>query len=122
MTLFLDHVQRLNIIALLGLLECNVGETRTVWKLMDQLAINDEEKLAIGYFVQNFNGEEVQAWDQTKSLPPKTFDFTDADIMRVRRAIQQFPRHRVAQARHWLEPLLEQMPIEEAKETYAGRT
>lgn len=119
MTLFLDHVQRLNLIALLGLLECNVGETRIVWKLMDQLALNDEEKQTVGYFVQNFNGEEVQGWDQTKSLPPKTFDFSDADITRVRRAIQQFPRHRAAQARRWLEPLLEQLP--EEKE-YAGRT
>lgn len=122
MTLFLDHVQRLNLNALLGLLECNVGETRATWKLMDQLVLTDDEKLAIGYFVQSFNGEEIQGWDQSKSLSPKTFDFPDADIGRIRRAVQQFPRHRVAQARKWLEPLLEQLPMEEErKEAYATR-
>jgi hypothetical protein len=113
MTLFLDHVQRLNLNVLLGLLECNVAETRAVWKIMDQLSLTDEEKKAIGHFTQSFNGDEVQGWDQTKSLPPKSYDFADADTARIRRAIQQFPRHRVAFARPWLEPLLEQLPVEE---------
>jgi len=113
MTLFLDHVQRLNMIALLGLMECNVGETRALWKLIDQLSLDDDEKQTIGYFVQTFNGEEVQGWDQTKNLPSKSYDFADTDIVRIRRAVQQFPRHRVAMARRWLEPLLEQLPMEE---------
>ena len=111
--LSLDHIQRLNLSALLGLLEVNVAETRAVWKLMDQLALDDEEKFAIGYYTRSINANEVAFWDQTKSLPLKEYDFAEADIARIRRAIQQFPRHRVDMARQWLEPLLEQLPIEE---------
>src|SRR5215471_12144975 len=113
MTLFLDHVQRLNVIALLGLQECNVGETRSLWKLIDTLSLDNDEKETIGFFTQSFNGDEVQGWDQNKSLPPKTYDLADGDVARIRRAIQTFPRHRVAMARRWLEPLMEQLPVEE---------
>ena len=113
MTIFLDHIQRLHLVALLGLIEANVGETRAVWKLMDQLSLDEEEKREIDYFIQNINGEEVQGWNQTKTLPPKSYDFADSDIARIRRAVLQFPRHRVAMARRWLEPLIEQLPMEE---------
>jgi len=118
MTLFLDHQQRLNLIALLGLLECNVGETRAVWKLQDHLALNEAEQRDVGYFVETQNGNEFQGWDRTKSLPPRSYDLADGDLRRIQLAIRQFPRHRAGIARCWLEPLLEQMPelVEETRE------
>ena len=110
MILSLDHTQRLNLIVLLGLLECNVSETRAVWKLQDQLGLSDEEKIAIGYFVQSENGNEIHGWDQHKSLSHKSYDLPDSDVARIEKALQQFPRHRVGMARPWLEPLLAQLP------------
>lgn len=119
MTLSLDYTQRLNLIVLMGLLECNVGETRAVWKLQDKLALTDEEKQAIGYFVQANNGNEVHGWDMSKTQPLKEYDLADSDIARIQRAVLQFPRHRVAQARPWLEPLLTQLPDSEKEGVHA---
>lgn len=110
MTLSLDHAQRLNLIVLLGLLEGNVGETRAVWRLQDQLDLSPEEKQAIEHFTKSFNGNEVQGWNETKTLPLRAYELSDGDIARIERAIQQFPRHRAGMARPWLAPLLEQLP------------
>lgn len=114
MTLSLDHEQRLNLWVLLGLLEGNIGETRAVWKLQDELNLSSEEKEAIGHISQFLNGGEVQGWDKSKSLPLKTYELSDGDVARIQRAIQQFSYHRAASARPWLEPLLSQLP--ESKE------
>lgn len=120
MTLSLDHAQRLNLIVLLGLLECNVGETRAVWKLQDHLALTGEEKQTIGYFVQSNNGNQIHGWDLNKTLPAQHYDLADSDVTRIQLAIRQFPRHRVSLARPWLEPLLAQLPA--AAENGAGPT
>jgi hypothetical protein len=109
-TLSLDHVQRLNLVMLLGNLEANVGEMRALWKLQDILDLSREEKETIGFFAKSLNGSEVQGWDVTKNLPLKAYDLTDGDVARIARALQQYPRHRVNISRAWMEPLFAQIP------------
>ena len=109
-TVFLDHAQRLNLVILIGNLEANVNEMRALWRLQDLLSLTSEEQETIGMFTRVINGNEVQGWDVNKSLPLKSYDLNDADIARLRRALEQFPRHKVALARPWLEPLLGQLP------------
>jgi hypothetical protein len=41
------------------------------------------------------------------SIPPKEFDFTDAEVVRIKAAIQTWDGYGAAADRRWLEPLLE---------------
>ena len=111
MTLTLDHHQRLNVGALLGMLECRtVRETRDAWKLMDRLTLDDREREAIEFVVQSQNGNEVYSWNPLKTLPAREYDFSDSELRQVERALNSAPRFIPGQMRRWLEPLLAQMP------------
>ena len=107
----LNIEQRLNLVVLLGALECrNLADTRSVWKLMDKIELTDEEKLAIDYAIHRMNGSEAFTWNNQKSSEPVDYDFSDGELKNLRRAIDSCPRWTPAQARRWLEPLLQQMP------------
>lgn len=110
MILSLDHQQRLNLIVLLGMQECNVGETRAVWRLQDLLNLDDAEKLELGLSFQTVNGNELYQWDRTKTIPIRDYELPETDIARLQRALLACPRIVPGQARAWLEPLLSQMP------------
>jgi hypothetical protein len=109
MTLFLDHQQRLNIIALLGAQKANVAEMRMFWKLQDALELTGEEKETIEYRIATQGGIEVPSWNQAKGLPPREFDLSDAEVMRVKKCIEEWPQFFTAPDRKWLEPVLEQL-------------
>lgn len=110
----LNIEQRLNLLVLLGQLECrNVADTRNVWKLMEKIELTTEEKLAIDYVTQNMNGGgEAFNWNNIKAgeREPLSLDFSDGELSNLRRAIDACPRWLPSQARRWLEPLLSQMP------------
>lgn len=110
MILSLDHQQRLNLIVLLGMQECNVGETRAVWRLQDLLELDDAEKSELGLSFQTVNGAESYQWDRTKRIPAREYELAETDICRIEHALLACTRIVPGQARAWLEPLLAQMP------------
>lgn len=115
MTLSLDPAQRLNVHVLLGLLECtSLYETRLVWKMMDRLMLDNDEKAAIGFQMQGMNGTEAYTWDQTKSIPLRDFDLSEPETKQIQRALEPYlKKWKIpVRARPWLEPLLAQLPEE----------
>ena len=111
MKLSLDHTTRLQLAVLLGNLECRtVGETRAAWQLMDLIGLDQVEKEAIGLQVQNVNGYEAYAWDQTKSIPVREVYLDGTQAKLLTRAVIAVPKFIPSQARRWLEPLLQQLP------------
>ncbi len=95
----LDHVQRLNLHALLGQQTAIVGQIRPIWALQKRLDLNKEEAAAIGL------NRDAMTWDAGGILEPKQFTFTDTEVSLIRPALERatFP----AAARSWLEPLLD---------------
>jgi hypothetical protein len=53
------------------------------------------------------NGTERTVWNPSLSIPPKEFDFTDAEVIRIKAAIETWDGYGAAADRRWLEPLLE---------------
>jgi hypothetical protein len=113
MKLVLSHVQRLNLIALLGAQRVDVAGIRTIWKLQDMLALDDNESHAIDLRIKMVEGQEVQMWSTTAELPAKEYEFNEVEFTRIRDIVQNWPHHQAGGARQWLEPLLEQLPPDE---------
>jgi hypothetical protein len=112
MTLTLDHNQRINLGFLLGLQECRtVNDTRAAWKLMDRLALEEDEKQAIEFVAQIVNGNEAFTWNPTKTLPVREYELSDAELRQIQGALN-LPSSRFLPGvmRRWLEPLLAQLP------------
>ena len=112
MTLTLSHDQRLNLFVLVGLPEVKtVLEAWPVWKLMDRLMLDEEEKRNIGFTEQVVNGQQAFGWEQSKSPPPREMEFNDSEIAQIQKAVYGMPRVSPGQMRGWLQPLLAQMPV-----------
>lgn len=111
MTLSLDHRQRLNLIFVLGTYDVKGRELHAVWHLQDSLDLDQAEKQMIGFREQTLaNGQTIQLWDDTKTVPVRSFDFTEADLNRVRQAMDEFPQMRASRDRVWAEPIYAQLP------------
>lgn len=106
MTLTLDHIQRLNLHALLGAQRGDVTTIRAFWALQDRLALTPEEEVSIELKREFVVGQERTAWNPAFSLPPKNFELTDAEVVRVRAAIETWDSYGATADRRWLEPLL----------------
>jgi len=106
MNLTLDHTQRLNLHALLGAQRADVGSIRAIWAIQDRLALDAEEEKAIDLKREFVNGQERTVWNPSLSIPPKDFEFTDAEIARIRTAIETWAAYGASADRRWLEPLL----------------
>jgi hypothetical protein len=115
MTLNLDHQQRLNIISLLGAQRTNVGEMRMFWKIIDRLELDQEEKDTIQFKIATANGMEIPSWNAELRLEPKAYEFSDIELQRMRRIIDEWPHFITAVDRRWLTPLLDQMPAAQAQ-------
>lgn len=109
MTLTLDYRQRLNLIAVLGNYDVKGRELHAVWHLQDLLELNQTEKEFIQFREETMNGQRIQQWDDSKTVPVRNFDLSAADLDRVRKAIEDFPQFRGSRDRVWLEPLLAQL-------------
>jgi hypothetical protein len=106
MKLTLDHVQRLNLHALLGAQRADVGSIRAIWAVQDKLALDAAEEKAIELRREAAGGAERTVWNPALSLPVKELEFTDAEIIRIRAAIDSWDAYSPSD-RRWLEPLLE---------------
>lgn len=107
MKLMLDHTQRLNLHTLLGAQRADVGSIRAIWAIQDRLALSAEEEKSIELKREIVAGQERVVWNPTLSIPAKEFEFTEAEIMRIKAALQTWDSYAAAADRRWLQPLLD---------------
>lgn len=107
MKLMLDHTQRLNLHALLGAQRADVGSLRAIWAIQDRLALSADEEKALDLKREIVAGQERVVWNPTLSIPAKEFEFTEAEIVRIKAALQTWDSYAAAADRRWLQPLLD---------------
>ena len=107
MKLMLDHTQRLNLHALLGAQRADVGSIRAIWAIQDRLALDTEEEKAIELKREIAAGQERVLWSPLLSIPAKEFEFTEAEIVRIKAALQTWDSYGANADRRWLQPLVE---------------
>jgi hypothetical protein len=106
MKLTLDHTQRLNLHALLGVQRADVGSIRAIWAVQDKLALDADEEKAIELKRELVNGQERTVWNPSLSVPAREVDFTDTELARIKAVIEVWSGYGVSADRRWLGPLL----------------
>jgi len=110
MILWLDHTQRLNLHALIGAQRATVDDMRMYWRVQDTIDLSNEEREIIGYQVREQNGQRQIAWESTRGLAPKEFEFTSDEIQKLHNMIRTWQSgYMIGADRIWLEPLLGQL-------------
>jgi hypothetical protein len=109
MKLTLDHTQRLNLHALLGAQRADVGTIRAIWAVQDKIALDAEEETALELKRETTGGQLRVVWNADRSLPAKEFEFTDAEVARIKAAFQAWDPFGASPDRRWLKPLLDQL-------------
>ncbi|MGE5487336.1 MAG: hypothetical protein ACM3ZB_05905 [bacterium] len=107
MRLLLDHTQRLNLHALLGAQRADVGSIRAIWAIQDRLALDADEEQVLELKRETVAGQERVLWNPALSLPAKEFEFTDAELARLKAAIETWDSYGADADRRWLQPLVE---------------
>jgi len=115
MKLMLDHTQRLNLHALLGAQRADVGSIRAIWSIQDRIALGADEEKAVELKREIVAGQERVVWNPALSLPPKEFEFTDTEVVRIKAAIQTWEAYMVAADRLWLQPIVESLFASDAR-------
>src|SRR5690242_16828134 len=109
MKLTLNHTQRLNLHALLGAQRADVGSIRAICGLQDKLALDPDEEQAIALKRELVNGQERAVWNPSLQIAKRGFEFTDAEVARIKVAIETCENYGVTADRHWLEPLVDEL-------------
>lgn len=73
---------------------------------MDRVAIRTARRMAIELW-SDVAGQERAVWNPALSLPPTEFDLTDAEIARIKTALETRDAYGASTDRRWLEPLLD---------------
>ena len=107
MRLTLDHIQRLNLHALLGAQRADVGSIRAIWAIQDKIALTADEEKVLELKREVVGGQERVVWNAVLSLPPNEFEFSDAEVAGMKAAIQTWDSYGVNCDRRWLAPLLD---------------
>lgn len=107
MKLMLDHMQRLNLHALLGAQRADVGSIRAIWAVQDKVALNTDEEKSLELRREVLGGQERVVWNVDLSLPVKEFEFTEMEAARIRSALQTWDSYTAGTDRRWLQPLVE---------------
>jgi hypothetical protein len=107
MKLMLDHTQRLNLHALLGAQRADVGSIRAIWAIQDRIALSADEEKAIELKREIVAGQERVVWNPALSLSAKELEFTDAEVARIKTALQTWDSYSANVDRRWLQPLLD---------------
>ncbi|SRR6266568_9024685 len=115
MKLTLDHTQRLNLHALLGAQRADVGSIRAIWAVQDKLALDSDEERTIQLKREVVSGQERVLWNPSCSIPAKNFEFTDAEVTRLKTAIETWVQYGATADRRWLEPLVKDIVELQAK-------
>ena len=106
MKLMLDHVQRLNLHALLGAQRADVGSIRAIWAIQDRIALDPDEEKAIELKHDIVAGRERVLWNPALSIMAREFEFTSAETARIRASIESWDQYSPSADRRWLEPLM----------------
>ena len=107
MLLKLNHMQRLNLHALMGAQRADVAGIRAIWAIQDKLALTAEEETAIELKREFVGGRERVLWNPALALPRKDFVLADTELARVKTALESWEGYGVDAERPWLESLLE---------------
>jgi hypothetical protein len=107
MTLTLDHIQRLNLHALLGAHRGDVATIRALWALQDKLALTLEEEASIELKREMIAGQERVTWNPLLSIPLREFELPASEFARIKAALETWNAYAVNADRSWLQPLLE---------------
>ena len=106
----LDYSQRLNLHALMGGQRGSVDDVRFFWKLQDRIALSEEEKKEVNFRFENVSGNQVAMWDVTPiAFRTKEFEFSNDEIERIRKMINEWQPGFSASDRMWLESLIQQV-------------
>jgi hypothetical protein len=108
----LDHTQRLNLHALLGAQRADVGSIRAIWSIQDRLALDADEEKAVELKREIVAGQERVVWNLSLSIPAKEFEFGDAEVARIKAAVQTWTSYGVNTDRSWLQPVIEALFLE----------
>lgn len=110
--LFLDHIQRLNLIALLDVAEWQGRrEGHKVCQLQDRLELDEVEKKSIDYAEEAApDGRRVPRWSTSKNLPARLFEFSDDDMRRIDKALDNEQLRIVLLRDRWFRSLVAQLP------------
>ena len=95
MKLMLDHTQRLNLHALLGAQQADVGSIRAIWAIQDRISLDTEEEKIVELKREMVAGQERVVWYSALSIPAKDFEFTDPEVARIKAAIQTWNSYAV---------------------------
>jgi hypothetical protein len=106
MKLTLDHTQRLNLHALLGAQRVDVGSIRTIWSIQDRIALDADEEKTVELKREMVVGQERVVWNPALSIPGKEYEFTDAEVARMKAALQMWNSYCASADRQWLQPLV----------------
>ncbi|MBI4907860.1 MAG: hypothetical protein HY820_29820 [Acidobacteria bacterium] len=106
MKIHLDHIQRLNLHALLGAQRGDVATIRALWAIQDKLALTPDEEKAIEFKREVVFGQERLTWNPALIVPAREFELTDAEIARIGAVLDTWAGYGVNADRRWLEPLL----------------
>lgn len=105
----MDHIQRLNLHALLGAQRVDVGSIRAIWAVQDRIALNADEEETLELKRELVGGHERVVWNPSRSLPLKDFELSDSDLARMKAAIQTWDSYSVEADRCWLQPLVREL-------------
>ena len=108
MKLTLDHTQRLNMHALFGAQRVDVAGIRAIWAIQDKLALDSAEEKTLELKRELVAGQERVLWNPALSIPGKEFDFADAEVARMKVAIEMWNHYGATADRRWLEPLVDE--------------
>ena len=106
MKIQLDHVQRLNLHALLGAQRNDVSTIRALWALQDKLALSLEEEKAIELKREFVAAQERVVWNAARTVPVREFELTEQELARIQGALEAWTSYVANADRRWLEPLL----------------
>jgi hypothetical protein len=115
MKLTLDHTQRLNLHALLGAQRADVGAIRAIWAVQDKLTLDADEEKTIELKRELVSGQERTVWNPALSLAAKEFEFPEAEVTRIRTALQAWESYAAGTDRRWLQPLVEALFPDEVR-------
>jgi hypothetical protein len=115
MNIQLDHIQRLNLHALLGAQRGDVATIRAIWTLQDRLALDPDEENSIELTREYIDGRERVVWNPTRAIPLKEFQLTDQDVALVTAALETWGSYSANGDRRWLQPLIEMLVAASAR-------
>ena len=79
-----------------------MGSIRAIWAVQDKIALDADEEQTIELKREVVGGQERGMWNPALSIPAREFEFTDAELARIRAAIKMWNGYAVAADRNWL--------------------